>query len=117
MRLNLLLRRGRVEAAVARARQLQDERGAPATPTRALLARAYERSEHVGEALVPYYRQLLPVMALYKGRHANVGDQMDYGQRKRTNIPDLVEETLALLHETGGPDAFINIKYMIPTFE
>ena len=27
------------------------------------------------------------------------------------------QETLELLEKRGGPDAFINIKYMIPTFE
>ena len=26
-------------------------------------------------------------------------------------------QTLAVMEETGGPDAFINIKYMIPTYE
>lgn len=30
---------------------------------------------------------------------------------------ELIEETLRLLEERGGPDAFINIKYIIPTYE
>jgi hypothetical protein len=71
----------------------------------------------IGEALVPYYRQLLPVMNLYKGRTRDQGDAIDYGQRKRTNIASLIEETLQLLEIHGGEDAFINIKYMIPTYE
>ena len=33
------------------------------------------------------------------------------------NIGDLVGETLEVLERTGGEDAFINIKYMIPTYE
>jgi hypothetical protein len=73
--------------------------------------------ELIGEALVPYYRQILPVLALFKGRNRNQGDQIEYGQRTRTNMGDLIEETLQLLEVHGGPDAFINIKYMIPTYE
>ena len=38
-------------------------------------------------------------------------------QRKRINLGDLIGETLELLEQTGGEDAFINIKYMIPTYE
>lgn len=33
------------------------------------------------------------------------------------NIGDLIVETLELLEMTGGEDSFINIKYMIPTYE
>lgn len=71
----------------------------------------------IGEALVPYYRQILPVFNLFKIRNKNMGDAIDYGQRKRENIGDLIEETLQLFEIHGGEDAFINIKYMIPTYE
>jgi len=71
----------------------------------------------IGEALVPYYRQILPVLNLFKTRNKNMGDAIDYGQRKRENIGDLIEETLQLFEIHGGEDAFINIKYMIPTYE
>jgi hypothetical protein len=76
-------------------------------------------STGVGEALVPYYRQLLPVLNIYKPKKLNLGDGIDYGQAKRDfrNIGELIEETLNLLEVSGGPDAFINIKYMIPTYE
>lgn len=47
----------------------------------------------------------------------NLGDQIDYSQRKRENIGDLIDETLELMELHGGEDAFINIKYMIPTYE
>lgn len=73
--------------------------------------------EMVGEALVPYYRQILPVLNIFKGKNINIGDTIDYNQRKRLNIGDLIQETLELLEAHGGEDAFINIKYMIPTFE
>jgi len=73
--------------------------------------------EMIGEAMVPYYRQLLPIFNLYKTKNANLGDKIDYGQRKKVNIGELVQETLELFEQTGGEDAFINIKYMIPTYE
>lgn len=70
-----------------------------------------------GEALVPYYRQILPVFNLLKSKNINIGDQIDYSQQKRANVGDLIDETLELLEQHGGEDAFINIKYMIPTYE
>ena len=50
--------------------------------------------ELIGEALVPYYRQILPVFNLFKARNRNTGDEIDYSQRKRNNLGDLIEETL-----------------------
>jgi len=73
--------------------------------------------EMIGEALVPYYRQLLPIFNLYKNKNRNLGDKIEYNQRKKVTLGDLVQETLELLEQTGGEDAFINIKYMIPTYE
>lgn len=72
---------------------------------------------NVGLALVPYYRQILPVFNLFKNHNVNLGQEMDYNQRKRMNMGDLIEETLNRLEQKGGPDAFVNIKYMIPTYE
>jgi hypothetical protein len=73
--------------------------------------------EMIGEALVPYYRQILPVMNIFKNRRLNIFDSIDYGQRKRLNLGDLIDETLEIFEIHGGEDAFINIKYMIPTYE
>mmetsp|Transcript_71874 Transcript_71874/g.150161 ORF Transcript_71874/g.150161 Transcript_71874/m.150161 type:complete len:219 (-) Transcript_71874:242-898(-) len=73
--------------------------------------------EFVGEALVPYHRQLLPVLNIFKEKSKKTFDQMDYAQRKRLDVGDLVNETLQLLEEHGGEHAFINIKYMVPTYE
>jgi len=71
----------------------------------------------VGEALVPYYRQILPVLNIFKHQNFNSGDGIDYGQQKRQNIGDLINETLENFERHGGQDAFINIKYMVPTYE
>jgi len=44
----------------------------------------------IGEALVPYYRQILPIFNIYKNFNANLGDKIDYNQRKKINISDLI---------------------------
>ena len=41
---------------------------------------------------------------------ANLGDGIEYGQQKRENIGDLINETLEAFERHGGEDAFINIK-------
>ena len=114
--------------------------------------------EMIGEALVPYYRQILPIFNLFKAKNQNcahplspppcpprtcqtlvhmhvggigrfadvdvvclcdcaVGDGIDYAQQKRKTLGDLIVETLEMFEIHGGEDAFINIKYMIPTYE
>jgi len=82
-----------------------------------VLQKLVTSGEMIGEALVPYYRQILPIFNLYKSKNSNLGDKIDYGQRNKSNIGDLIQETLELFEQTGGEDAFINIKYMIPTYE
>ena len=82
-----------------------------------VLQRLVTCSETIGEALVPYYRQILPIFNLYKDSNHNTGDKIDYSQRKESNLGDLIQETLELFEQCGGEDAFINIKYMIPTYE
>jgi len=74
-------------------------------------------SDTIGEALVPYYRQILPIMNLFKTKNFNIGDKIDYSQRKGNNLGDLIQQTLELFEMHGGEDAFINIKYMVPTYE
>lgn len=74
-------------------------------------------ADHVGEALVPYYRQILPILNIFKNMNLNSGDRIDYSQQKRENIGDLIQETLEAFERHGGHDAFINIKYMVPTYE
>lgn len=48
-------------------------------------------SDTIGEALVPYYRQILPVLNLFKIRNKNLGDKIDYSQRKAANLGDLIQ--------------------------
>eukprot|EP00927_Polykrikos_kofoidii_P075034 TRINITY_DN71090_c0_g1_i1.p1 TRINITY_DN71090_c0_g1~~TRINITY_DN71090_c0_g1_i1.p1 ORF type:complete len:357 (-),score=44.71 TRINITY_DN71090_c0_g1_i1:194-1177(-) len=74
-------------------------------------------AEMVGEALVPYYRQILPVFNIFKNAMKSTGDGIDYGQRHRLHLGELIDETLEIFETHGGEDAFINIKYMIPAYE
>jgi len=71
----------------------------------------------IGQALVPYYRQILPVLNIFYRDTQNIGDNIVYGQRYEENLADLIEQTLQIFEERGGEDAFINIKYMIPTYQ
>lgn len=48
-----------------------------------LLQKLVDSADMVGEALVPYYRQLLPIMNIYKNKNNNTGDGIAYGQRKK----------------------------------
>lgn len=80
-----------------------------------LLQKLVVSGEAIGEALVPYYRQILPILNVFKNKNLNIGDGIDYAQRKRVNVGAMIEETLSLFERHGGEDAFINIKYMVPT--
>ena len=71
----------------------------------------------IGQALVPYYRQILPVLNIFVNNNENLGDGIDYSQRKRQNLGELIAETLEQLEIHGGEDAFINIKYLVPTYQ
>ena len=73
--------------------------------------------ESIGAGLVPYYRQILPIFNLLKHWNLDLGDKIDYHQRNYDNVGDLIQETLELFEKHGGEDAFINIKYMVPTYE
>lgn len=47
----------------------------------------------------------------------NIFDAIDYGQKNNLNLGDLIDETLQTMEKFGGEDAFINIKYLVPTYE
>ena len=59
-------------------------------------------SETIGEALVPYYRQILPVLNIFKNQNKNMGDKIDFAQRRKVNLGDLIQETLETLEQHGG---------------
>ncbi|CAG0918528.1 unnamed protein product [Notodromas monacha] len=71
----------------------------------------------MGQMLVPYYRHILPTLNSFINKNRNIYDGIDYGQFRGENLGDLIWETLEVLEKTGGPLAFINIKYVIPIYE
>jgi hypothetical protein len=46
--------------------------------------------EMIGEALVPYYRQILPIFNIFRNNNSRIGDKIEYSQRKRQNLGDLI---------------------------
>jgi len=71
----------------------------------------------IGQALVPYYRQILPVLNIFIRQNENTGDGIVYGQQNQQCLGDLITDTLEIFERLGGPDAFINIKYLVPTYQ
>ncbi|KAH0569619.1 Parkin co-regulated protein [Spironucleus salmonicida] len=71
----------------------------------------------VGPALVPYFRQILPVLNVFYSKNVNIGDKVYYGQKKVLNIGDLIHDVLEMMEMKGGPDALINIRYMVPCYQ
>lgn len=79
----------------------------------------------LGVALVPYFNQILPIINIIKERYqekifqskrqCNIID--DYGRNIPSEVVRLVDKTLTVLEQFGGQDAFINIKFSIPTYE
>jgi hypothetical protein len=47
----------------------------------------------------------------------NSGDGIVYGQRNRNDLSENIQDVLETLETYGGADAFINIKYLIPTYQ
>lgn len=82
-----------------------------------IVQKLLDADELIGQALVPYYRQLLPIMNIFITKNRNLGDGIEYSQRRANNIGDLIQDTLEHLERKGGNDAFINIKYLVPTYQ
>ncbi len=84
----------------------------------------------IGPMLVPYYRQLLPILNVFRncdplkvtlnvlsdGSKRDGKELIGKGRSAKT-LRVLVKETLRVLERVGGQDALINIKYMVPTYE
>ncbi|EFJ14093.1 PACRG-like flagellar protein [Selaginella moellendorffii] len=82
-----------------------------------LMMKLVQSEKDVGQSLVPYYRQLLPILNIFKNDIPNIGHNIDYAQQKKACTGELVQKTLEMFEQHGGEDAFINIKYMVPTYE
>lgn len=73
----------------------------------------------IGPALVPHYHQLLGASAVINkqtyGNEDRKGEMAS--SQRRLCVTDLMNETLTLLEITGGRDAFLHIRYMVPTYD
>jgi hypothetical protein len=59
---------------------------------------------------LPAPDQWAPPTSPNKRRNKNLGDAIDYGQQHHECLGELISDTLQLLEQRGGPDAYINIK-------
>lgn len=71
----------------------------------------------IGRALVPYYRQILPVLNIFIRKNENMGDRINYSRKKNGDLGKLIMDTLEQFEINGGDDAFINIKYLVPVYQ
>lgn len=74
-------------------------------------------NKKIGEALLPFCKQFIGPMSMFLEESRNLGDGIDYGQRRMDDIGDEIRKTLELLEETGGPMALKYIKGCIPVYE
>nr|XP_040056004.1 parkin coregulated gene protein homolog isoform X1 [Gasterosteus aculeatus aculeatus] len=82
--------------------------------TMKVLQHLVKSADGVGEALVPHFKHFLRVFCEFRCKtytpHATV-----YGPKK-PSLGELVEETLQILEQRGGKDAFKAIKVIIPNY-
>lgn len=78
-----------------------------------VLRQLVKSNDGVGEALVPYYRQLLPVLNILSTKRRNTGDVWT----DNSDIGTAALETLEVLEQHGGDNAFATMKRMVPTYE
>ena len=60
--------------------------------------------------LVPYLKQLLPVLNTFGQCRVHIGDSIYFAQEKTPPLGDLVHQTLQLMVRFGGRDAYTAIK-------
>ena len=76
-----------------------------------------QTNKRTAELMIPFYKNLLPAFNRHIHHNLNLGDHTEYSQKKRVNVSDLMIETLNIMESNGGPDAFANIKYMLPLYQ
>jgi hypothetical protein len=67
-----------------------------------LIKQLTEANRFTGPALVPYYRQLLPIFNQCYKKNDNTLDKFVYSQRKDLNLGQVISDTLEALEKTGG---------------
>ena len=80
------------------------------------------RDGTVGITLVSYFNHFLPVISIIQQREQDQNQKYsriidDFQKNSSFDLLRSIDETLFILERFGGPDAFLNIKYSIPTYE
>ncbi|KAM6942354.1 parkin coregulated gene protein-like [Lycodopsis pacificus] len=78
-----------------------------------VLKRLVVSGEKVGEALVPYFRQILPIFNVFHGK-SSTGDVVS--RQRGDNLKELIRETLELFEHHRGIGALQHIKRVVPTY-
>ena len=74
-------------------------------------------NKEIGLTLLPYAKQFLAPMAAFMDDNKNIGDSIDYAQRRNNDVGEEIRKTLELMEEFGGPSAFEQIKFSIPLYQ
>lgn len=74
-------------------------------------------NEGVGEVLMPFGKQFLAPISFFMDEKKNIGDSIDYGQRRGDDIGEEIRKVLELMEEHGGPNALRAIQFSIPLYQ
>ncbi|KAI1727921.1 parkin co-regulated protein domain-containing protein [Ditylenchus destructor] len=77
------------------------------------LLRQMAQMTGIGVLLVPFYRMLLPPLRIGKSTRVST----DITTSDRDKLHNAIDKTLIILEQTGGPNAYINIKYLLPEYQ
>jgi len=70
----------------------------------------------IAKALVPYFRQILPVLNIFAQRYMSKKMGIDDEKRGVRKVEDLIQELLNALELYGGENAYLNIRYVVPSY-
>jgi hypothetical protein len=71
-----------------------------------------ETGARVGEAIAPHLRHLMPIFNLFKSNATFSSGRGDYSK----SIGEVMDETMHLLAEHGGPGAGLEINRIVPSW-
>jgi hypothetical protein len=74
-------------------------------------------NEGVGEVLTPFGKQFLAPISFFMDEKKNIGDQIDYAQRRNNDIGEEIRKVIELMEEHGGPNALRAIQFSIPLYQ
>mmetsp|Transcript_27441 Transcript_27441/g.37832 ORF Transcript_27441/g.37832 Transcript_27441/m.37832 type:complete len:285 (-) Transcript_27441:103-957(-) len=74
-------------------------------------------NDGIGEVLMSYGKQFLGPISFFMDEKKNIGDQMDFAQRRNNDIGEEIRKVLELMEVHGGPKALQQIKFSIPLYQ